>query len=741
MKRYFLCLIALWANYASAQHSFQALIQRESYGRPLAGVSALILGTDRGGISDEKGRLQIEGAPAGQQIIVFRLMGYEDRTDTLNIPQSDSPRIIRLSMNNSDHDHEEGEDHHHDHEMETIVVSATRGRRSIDANPSRVEVLNAEELGEKAAMNSTNIAMLLRESTGIQMQQTSASSANQSIRIQGLDGRYTQILKDGFPLYGGFAGGLSIMQIPPLDLQQVEVIKGSSSTLYGGGAIAGLVNLVSKMPAEEGPELNLMVNQTSAGGTTLNGFYAQRFKKMGLSFYTSANRQAPFDPNEDDFSDIPRIRSLTINPRLFFYPDESSQLWIGFNASLENRTGGDLFAIDGQVDSLHQFTEQNLSDRFATQVSYDKDFDNGSRLSFRNSINWFEREILVPDYRFLGNQIGSFTEVNVQFGPEKSAWIMGANAFTDQFRETQLTNFPLRDQDNVTIGVFAQNNWEINRTFSLESGLRTDYHLDYGSFILPRVSLLYKINPKLLGRIGGGFGYKTPTIFTEESETMVYRGVLPIDPDETEAERSLGGNIDLNYQTLLGEDVSFSINQLFFYTQLNDALLLQQNQMGQYTFNNITEPISSRGIETNIKLTYGDFKLFFQYVLNDVQVSVGPETRQKPLTPKHAAAAILVFEKEGQGRIGLESYYTGKQFRSDFSETDDFWIVGLMGVKHFQKFSLFLNFENFLDTRLSRFQPIVQGPIQRPSFAEIWAPTDGFVVNGGFIFHIGGEEE
>jgi iron complex outermembrane receptor protein len=88
-------------------------------------------------------------------------------------------------------------------------------------------------------MKPGDIRMMLNESTGIQTQQTSATSYNYSIRIQGLDGRYTQLLKDGFPLYAGFSGGLSLMQVTPLDLKQVEVIKGSSSTLYGGGAIAG----------------------------------------------------------------------------------------------------------------------------------------------------------------------------------------------------------------------------------------------------------------------------------------------------------------------------------------------------------------------------------------------------------------------------------------------------------------------------------------------------------------------
>src|SRR5688500_4453880 len=144
-----------------------------------------------------------------------------------------------------------------------MVITSTRSSRTIADIPTSVEFISGEELEEKGNMKPGDIRMLLSESTGIQTQQTSATSYNSSIRIQGLDGRYTQILRDGYPMYAGFAGGISIMQIAPLDLQQVEVIKGSSSTLYGGGAIAGLVNLVSKTPGE-GREISFMANATSA---------------------------------------------------------------------------------------------------------------------------------------------------------------------------------------------------------------------------------------------------------------------------------------------------------------------------------------------------------------------------------------------------------------------------------------------------------------------------------------------
>jgi iron complex outermembrane receptor protein len=135
--------------------------------------------------------------------------------------------------------------------------------------------------------------MLLNETTGIIAQQISATSNTANIRIQELDGRYTQVLRDGLPIYSGLAEGLSLVQIAPLDLKQVEIIKGSASTLFGGGAISGLINLVSKTPEDKE---RILANATSTGGL-ISVVSTMKIWESGVTLYASGNSGHPYDPS------------------------------------------------------------------------------------------------------------------------------------------------------------------------------------------------------------------------------------------------------------------------------------------------------------------------------------------------------------------------------------------------------------------------------------------------------------
>jgi iron complex outermembrane receptor protein len=612
-------------------------------------------------------------------------------------------------------------------ELEEVVISSTRSTRTIQNIPTRIEFIGMEEIEENGNMNPGDIRMLLSESTGIQTQQTSPTSANASIRIQGLDGRYTQILKDGFPLYSGAANGLGLLQTPPLDLKQVEIVKGSTSTLYGGGAIAGLINLISKTPTDK-RELKFQLNGTSALAWDVIGFYSQKFKKTGLTLFASHNNSLPDDPAGIGMSAIPKVERYTVNPRLFVYFNEKTKADLGINTSFENRLGGDMLYLKGKGNG---YFERNQTKRVSTQFSFEYKLSGKSRINIRNSYNRFERTITIPGYVFSGIQNGTFSEINHSYSGENMEWITGANLWTDNFKEKQTSgNVAPRDYNQLTGGVFVQNLSKITGRFSIESGLRGDYAVDYGFILLPRLSALFKLNQKWTSRIGGGLGYKTPTIFTEESERMQYQNILPVSSSINKLERSYGANADVNYSTAIAGRITFSVNQLFFYTYLNNPLMLIPLNNGNCQFQNIDGYIDTKGAETNIKAGYEDFKLYLGYTFTDAVVNENGNCHQNPLTPKHSLSMVVMYE-EDRWRIGLEAYYNSEQWLSNGETGRAYWVFGAMIERIWEHFSIYANSENFTDTRQTRFGSIYTGTRTNPVFKDIYAPLDGFVINAG----------
>ncbi|MEJ5993363.1 TonB-dependent receptor [Pedobacter sp. Du54] len=713
-----------------AQHTFKAIVKDANTNTPLVGATIKIPQLSRSTTSDSSGNSLFTNVPMGKYIVHFTYIGYEKRMDTLTIPGDETKPIIIFM--------------HHaaaEEELDEVVVSATRSSRTIANIPTRIEVLVGEEIDEKANMKPGDIRMMLAETTGIQTQQTSATSGNSSIRIQGLDGKYTQIIRDGFPLYSGFSGGLGLLQIAPLDLKQVEVIKGSSSTLYGGGAIAGLVNLVSKTPTDE-KQLSFLLNATSALGLDASGFYSQKFKKTGTTIYAAYNHGTAYDPVNIGLTAIPKYDRFTLNPKLFFYPSEKTTLSAGINATIENRIGGDLQYIKGNGSASHPYFEENKTGRYNSQLELKHYFSNQQKLTIRNSLSYYDRSIALPNYRFSGVQLSSYSELNYIKEGETTDWVMGLNFLTEDFKEDKQVNFPSRSYQNSTVGGFIQNTFTTSEKLTFESGIRGDYHSDYGFLFLPKVSLLWKMNTQFTFRIGGGLGYKGPSVFTEDAERIQFRNVFPIDVSKTKAERSYGANFDINYKApLFNDQVGFSINQLFFYTRINDPILLVSD-FGSSSYSLSSTPanfyyvqpngdLNTKGIETNIKLTFKDFKLFVGYTYADVNQHIGTAFVDYPLVSKHRLNNVLMYEVEDKWKIGAEAYYFSTQKLNDGTLGKSYWTPGLMVEKLWERCSVFINFENFIDTRQTRFDSIYTGSITNPTFRDIYAPVDGFVINGG----------
>src|ERR1044071_5809767 len=268
-----LCAVLLTAQVTFAQTPFKVTVKDQETRQPVVGAKVSVKGTEVSAVTDADGVAQLTNVPDGEQTVEIFSAGYETKELKVTFPPArQGENVVFIKVTN-----ELGE---------VTVVATTRTGREIDDEPTRVEAIDEEEVGEKMNMRPSNVSMVLNESTGIKVQQTSATTQTQSVRIQGLDGRYTQILKDGFPAFGGFSGSLSLLDILPLDLRQVEIVKGPAATVYGGGAIAGVVNFVSREP-EERPATSMIFNQTSALGTDFSIFSSRKFSRFGYTLLAS----------------------------------------------------------------------------------------------------------------------------------------------------------------------------------------------------------------------------------------------------------------------------------------------------------------------------------------------------------------------------------------------------------------------------------------------------------------------
>ncbi|RZL46521.1 MAG: TonB-dependent receptor, partial [Pedobacter sp.] len=383
-KIYLLLCAMLCITTTYAQNSFKFNVKAAYNKSVLQGATITLNNTKLKSVTNDEGLATFNNIPDGKQVFKVNHIGFEEKNITISFPvDQQNPMEILL---------EQSED-----ELEEVIISSTRTSRSIQNTPTRVETIELEEIDEKSNMRPANVSMILHESTGISVQQTSATSGNASIRIQGLDGRYTQLLKDGYASFGNFASGLSILEIPPLDLSQVEIIKGPASTLYGAGAIAGVVNFISRTPREKA-DYNFIINQSNVGQTNIGAFAMKRNKKIGYSLLALTNFQKPYDVDKDDFTELPKSKDFTIHPKLFIYPNEKTTLIIGNAFTKSDRTGGDIVLIKNGADNNHTYFENNASLRNTSTVDLSIKSAEKDLFRVKSSFNYFKRDIGIPNY-------------------------------------------------------------------------------------------------------------------------------------------------------------------------------------------------------------------------------------------------------------------------------------------------------------------------------------------------------
>jgi len=737
LKKLLLILLTGLAATTQAQNTFSAIVKSSGDGEEaLSGVAAVVVGSDLSAIADSTGLVVIGNIPDGDQVIEFSYIGYFKKKIKVHFPMSAMRNPIEISLQSQAE------------EIQDVIVSTTRNYQKAEYIPTQVDVMDEDDVEQESHDKPSDVSHILREQPGVQMERTSAISGTMGIRLQGLSSNYVQILQDGFPLFGGFSNLVGITQIPPLNLQQIEILKGPESTLYGGDAIAGVINLVSKQPTEQ-PVYDLMFNGESAAAFDGGVYASQKIKWFGFSLMGTYRYQQQKDWSGYGFTETPLLQRYSISPQLYFDLSAHAKLNIGASYTHENRVGGTDAWFNGTADSSNYYFERNISAHLSSNFKFEYDFGNKGALTVKSAFNYFGRSLQLPYYLFDGTQMASATEVNYHVAIQKHDIVAGMDFRTDRFNEGADSSIYKRNYNFLTFGAFGQYMYHFDAKTTVEAGLRIDYNV-YKIYPLPHAALLRKWNEVFSTRINFGMGYKLPTIFQAESEEARFINVLPI-ASTVNPELSFGGTFNWKAQLPNFNGVHIIINQLYFITQIIHPLVADTSTSSycptgdctQTGYENTNGYTQSAGVETGFNLKYRGLETGLTYTLTDshnkyTDASGNPVLSTNPLTSKHIVSMLAGYEIKNFF-IGFDCYYYSPVKLEDGSTGKQIWEVGVSTQYSYKFLLLFANLENMADIRQTSYGPIVypNPTFAHPLFAQIYGPLEGRLFNAGIKIHLG----
>jgi iron complex outermembrane receptor protein len=610
-------------------------------------------------------------------------------------------------------------------ELDEVRVETARSNRRIEDQPLRVEVLEREEVEEKLLMTPGDVAMMLNESGGLRVQNTSPSLGGANVRVQGLRGRYTLVLADGLPLYGSQVGGLGLLQVPPMDLGRVEVIKGAASALYGSSALGGVINLLSRRP--DGSQ-EALLNGTTLGGTDLVAWTTSRGNRpWAFTLLAGGHRQGRADRDGDGWTDVPGYRRLVARPRAFWTGPGGESALITAGVTLEGREGGTLparVAPDGRP-----FAEELVTTRWdlgvVAHVRVAARWDVAMRAS-TTSVHHRHRFGAATERDRHATQFG---EVAASHAAGGSLVVLGLGFERQRYRSR---DFPSFDYSFDVPGLFGQVEWNPRPVLTVSASARLDRHNQYGTFVKPRLSALVRPGGPWTVRVSAGTGYHAPTPFTEETEVT---GLAPLTPlTDLGAEVATGGTVDV--AVALG---SLELNGTLFGSVINGAVQRRPAAAAdRFELANAVAPTRTIGGELLARFRGGPWHLTatYTYARSTESDPITGTRRAVPLTPSHALGVVAAWESEGRTRIGAELYYTGRQELDDNpyrAASRPYVVAGGLIEHRIGRLRVFVNLENLTNVRQTAFDPLVL-PARASDgrwTTDAWAPLEGRVINGG----------
>ncbi len=534
-------------------------------------ATVMIAGTNHVTLCDEHGHFTITRVPEGHYTITAKYVGYSANSKEIDVAEA-MERRITLSLETSTLAAEE------------VVVTANRY-----ATKKREAAVVVNVMGDKTFENRAAVtpAEVLDFQPGLRMEYNCGNCGVPQLRINGLEGQYSQVLLDGRAIFSSLGMVYGLEQMPTSMIERVEVIRGGGSALYGANAIGGIVNIITKEPTRSSFEIS---NQTMSMGwvapditTSINGSIVSDDLRTGLSIFGMIRDRKEYDRNGDSFSEIPMLGNETIGLRGYQKIGSSSKITIEYHRINEDRRGGNMFDRPAH--------EADIAEQLAHQINTGSiawDFVKGN-----NTVSVYTglQQIYRDSYFGAGqdlNAYGNTEDLTVNSGAQwnhsfEKLWFMPATlTLGADFKYNNLHDQMLgygRNLKQITnaAGFFAQNDWT-NDKWTILLGARIDKHnLIDKPIVSPRATLRFAANDDISLRAGYARGYRAPQAYDEDLHVEAVGGAVSLIQLAPGLKPEYSNTLNLSFdyfKQLNNWQVNFMVEG--FFTQLTDVFALRE---------------------------------------------------------------------------------------------------------------------------------------------------------------------
>ncbi len=666
----------------------------ERTGEHLPFVNVQVKGTNIGTVTDESGHYFLRDMPIGKQTIVFSYVGYE----TLELPVTmveDKTIELKATIREVSQ------------QLNSVVVTANRYATKRQETATIVNVLSPD-LFQTTAVSC--VADVLSFQPGLRVENSCSNCGKTDLRINGLQGQYTQILMDSRPVFSSMASVYGLEQVPAAMIDRIEVVRGGGSAVYGANAIAGVVNIITKEPVRNFVNISNVSNINEHAGydinTELNASVMSENRKIGAYLFASHRSRSPYDRDEDGFSEVPKLRSTTAGARVFFKTSAYSKITAEYHHTTDFRRGGNRIDDEPHTADIAEQLRHNID---AGSLAFDwYSADNRHFISAYSALQHIGRESYFGTERDTAaygrsKDLTSNTGLQYRFsypcGRMKGDLTVGAEYNYNGLNDRMLGYHRELNQKVHVVGVYAQNEWK-NDQWSVLVGARLEKHnLLTKPVCTPRATFRYTPVEGLVLRAGYSSGYRAPQAYDEDLHVAAVGGnvsLITLDPD-LKPEYSHSATLSADWYHQWGK-WELNLTAEGFYTYLQDVFFLREDGIdpaGNILFTRTNAPGAwVGGMNVEGKLVYGQWFTFqIGYTFQQSRYTVAqqwsadvPAQKRMLHTPDNYGYVLLDVHPVKDFTISINGKATGSMLvphlagyiaQDEETLTPSFWDLGI----------------------------------------------------------------